>query len=83
MMAMTSPDARRRLLEEKLRALRAHVEATSDYVGPRFADEARKIHDGEVEERSIYGEATREEAEALIEDGVPCAPIPWIDRRDD
>lgn len=73
----------RQVVEAKLRALRAHVEATADYVGGGFADEARRIHDGEAEERAIYGEATAEDVEALVEDGVPCAPIPWIDRRDD
>lgn len=72
-----------RMIEEKLRALRAHVEATAEGVGKAFAKEARAIHDGEAEERPIYGEATPEEVEALLDDDIPVAPIPWIDRRDD
>ena len=82
-LAMTAPEARRRFIEERLRALRAHVEATSDYVGSSFADEARKIHDGEAEARAIHGEATPEEAEALRDEGVDCLALPWIQTRDD
>lgn len=48
----------------------------SEHVGTRFADEARAIHDGDAEERPIHGQATREEAKALIEDGIPVAPLP-------
>ena len=69
-------------IEEKLRALRAHIEKTAEPVGKNFAKEARAIHEGDAEERAIYGEATREEAQELLEDGVPVAPIPWIDKRD-
>jgi hypothetical protein len=56
--------------------LRKYVEANSDYVGPKFAEEARKIHYGEVEQRQIYGEATIDEAKSLIEEGVDVAPLP-------
>lgn len=49
----------------------------SDYVGKRFAEEARAIHDGDSEERPIHGQATPEEAKALIEDGVRVAPLPF------
>jgi hypothetical protein len=58
---------------------KAQAEAlkTSDYVGTRFAEEARAIHLGETEERTIHGQATPEEAKALIEDGVPVAPLPF------
>jgi hypothetical protein len=49
----------------------------SEHVGRRFADEARAIHLGEVEKRSIHGEATRAEAEALREEGVAVAPLPF------
>ena len=77
------PDAVRREVEARLRALRAHVEANADYVGSGFATEARRIHEGEAESRAIYGEATPEEAEELRDEGVPCARVPWIDRRDD
>lgn len=64
-------------------ALRAHVEATADYVGPRFAAEARRIHAEGGAERAVWGEATPSEARALAEDGVPVAPLPWLPRRDD
>lgn len=48
----------------------------SDYVGDRFADEARAIHLGEADTRSIHGRATRADAEALAAEGVPVAPLP-------
>ena len=56
--------------------VRRHVEANFDYVGDRFADEARSIHEGKAEDRGIYGEATPVEVKALISDGVPVAPLP-------
>ena len=56
--------------------LRKYVEANADYVGPKFAEEARKIHYGETEERQIYGEATIDEAKDLIDEGVDVAPLP-------
>lgn len=49
----------------------------SEAVGDRFADEARAIHLGEAEARIIHGEATRAEAESLIDEGVPIAPLPF------
>lgn len=61
----------------KLRELRKQVESNCDYVGGKFAEEARKIFYGEVESRAIYGETTPGEAEALQEEGVPFAAIPW------
>jgi len=48
----------------------------SEHVGSRFASEARAIHDGDAPERPIHGEATVQEAKALIEEGVPVAPLP-------
>ena len=60
------------------RALRKEVERTSDYVGPRFAEEARKIHYGETGKRNIYGEASDREAKELTDEGVPVTAIPWI-----
>ncbi|HWA01491.1 MAG TPA: DUF1178 family protein [Caulobacterales bacterium] len=56
--------------------VREHIKENFDYVGDKFADEARKMHDGETEERAIWGEATPAEARALAEDGVPVAPLP-------
>lgn len=67
--------------EHALAALRAKVEAESDYVGQAFAREARAIHAGEAPERQIYGEARLDEAVALIEDGVPIAPLPFTPTR--
>jgi hypothetical protein len=56
--------------------VREHIKDNFDYVGDKFADEARKMHDGETEERAIWGEATPEEAKALEEDGIPASPLP-------
>jgi hypothetical protein len=65
-------------MEQELKAFRAHVEANSDYVGRNFASEARKIHLGDAPERAIFGEANLTEARALIEDGIPIAPLPFL-----
>jgi hypothetical protein len=65
-----------------LQRMRSEVEKHCDYVGPDFADEARKIHHGEVEPRPIYGETTEEQAESLAEDGIQVARIPWVPRAD-
>jgi hypothetical protein len=65
-----------------LRELRSKVEANCDYVGPAFAEEARRIHYGETEPRGIYGETSDEEAEALDEEGIEFAKIPWVPRHD-
>ncbi|GAA0590753.1 DUF1178 family protein [Caenispirillum bisanense] len=66
-----------RKLAEALGQLQKAVQDNCDYVGDRFAEEARRIHYGETETRGIYGETTREEAEALREEGVAFATIPW------
>ena len=65
-----------------LQRLRTEVEKSCDYVGKDFAEEARKIHNGEVEARGIYGEATDAEAESLAEDGIDVARLPWVPRAD-
>ena len=65
-----------------LQRMRAEVEKHCDYVGPEFADEARRIHRGEVDERPIFGEATDEQAESLAEEGIDVARIPWVPRAD-
>ncbi len=70
-----SAKLRRTLLE-----LRRQVEENFDYVGPQFAEEARKIHYGETEERAIYGETSDHEARALEEEGVSVRRIPWLPR---
>lgn len=59
-----------------------YVEENCDYVGDKFADEARAIHYGEAEERGIYGEATVDEATDLIEEEIPVNRIPWRRRTD-
>lgn len=66
--------------EHVLRAMREHVEKHSTYVGPRFAQEARAMHLGEREASAIHGEASREEARTLLEEGVPIAPLPFVAR---
>ena len=56
--------------------VREHIKENFDYVGDKFADEARKMHSGESEERAIWGEATPEQARELAEDGIPASPLP-------
>ena len=63
-----------------LQRLRSEVEKNCDYVGPQFAEEARKIHRGESEKRGIYGESTPAETEALADEGIEVARIPWVPR---
>ena len=58
------------------------VEAQCDYVGGSFPEEARKIHYGETDARPIYGEATRQEADSLKEEGIEVAAIPWVRKPD-
>lgn len=70
--------AAHRELAEAMRRLRAEVEARSEYVGPRFPEEARKIHYAETPARGIHGEATREEAQALREEGIEFFPLPIL-----
>jgi hypothetical protein len=65
-------------LAAAMRKLRAEVEARSEYVGPRFPEEARKIHYEETPARGIYGEATREQARALTEEGIEFFPLPML-----
>lgn len=67
--------------EAALAELRRQVQENSEYVGDSFAREARAIHNGEAPERSIYGEATGEDARSLTEDGIPVAPLPFIPTR--
>jgi len=74
--AIMSPPERE--LRKKLKELRDHLTKNSDYVGPRFPDEARKIHYGEIEHRSIYGEASPEEAKEMHEEGIEFHPLPIL-----
>lgn len=66
----------RAMMMEAMGAVRRHVEENFDYVGDRFAAEARAIHQGAAEARGIFGEATSAEVKALEADGVPVAPLP-------
>lgn len=68
-------------VEAAIQALRREVEANSDYVGLKFVDEARAIHEGRAPGRAIHGEARPDEARKLLEDGVPVAPLPFIPRQ--
>lgn len=67
--------------EQALRDLRRRIEASSENVGRDFAAEARRIHEGEAPRRAIIGEARLADAKALVEDGVPVAPLPWSSRK--
>jgi hypothetical protein len=75
--AAPEPSAQmREMMMTAMGEVRRQVEENFDYVGDRFAKEARDIHDGKSEDRGIYGEATPKEVKALIEDGVQVAPLP-------
>lgn len=65
-------------LRKKLKELRDHIVKNADYVGTRFPEQARKIHYGEIEHRSIYGEASPEEAKELHEEGIEFHPLPIL-----
>lgn len=67
--------------ETALEVLRRQVEANSDYVGLKFVDEARAMHEGRMPSRAIHGEARIDEARKLVEEGVPVAPLPFIPRQ--
>jgi hypothetical protein len=74
--AMMSPQERE--FRKKLRELREHLTKNADYVGRKFPEEARKMHYGEVEHRSIYGEASPGEAKELHEEGIEFHPLPVL-----
>ncbi|RFC67942.1 MULTISPECIES: DUF1178 family protein [Mesorhizobium] len=75
--ALAMGEQQRQVMAE-MRAFAEKVKADADYVGDRFAEEARKIHFGEADQRGIYGEATPEEARSLVEDGVEFMPLPVV-----
>ena len=76
----TSPTEAVEQVQMFMSKVRSHVETNFDYVGDQFADEARRIHYGETDEREIYGEATLDEAKDLVEEGVSVAPLPGADK---
>ena len=63
-------------LRKKLKELRDHLTKNSDYVGPRFPEEARRMHYGEIDHRSIYGEASVQDAKELHDEGIEFHPLP-------
>lgn len=67
-----------RQVRTMLRALREHVRRTSEHVGPRFADEARRMHYGESETRAIHGQASLDDARALLDEGIAVHPLPTL-----
>jgi hypothetical protein len=74
--AMISPQERE--LRSKLKELRDHLTKNADNVGKKFPEQARKMHYGETEHRSIYGEASPEDAKALAEEGIEFHPLPIL-----
>ena len=70
------PGKVREMFRRAAREVRRHVLNEFDDVGPRFADEARAIHEGQAEDRGIYGQASPAEVKALHDDGVQVAPLP-------
>jgi hypothetical protein len=74
--AVISPQERE--LRTKLRELREHLVKNAENVGQRFPEEARKMHYGEKEHRSIYGTASPDDARALHEEGIEFAPLPVL-----
>ncbi|HXP77067.1 MAG TPA: DUF1178 family protein [Stellaceae bacterium] len=76
--AEPSPADVRRLLQQ----VRKHVETNCEYVGDKFADEARKIHKGDADKRGIYGEATDAEHRELTEEGIDVHRVPWVPPND-
>ena len=74
--AMMSPQERE--FRKKLKELREHLTKNADYVGQKFPEEARKMHYGEIEHRSIYGEASPQDAKDLHEEGIEFHPLPVL-----
>ena len=70
--------AQERELRAKIKELRDHIVKNADNVGERFPNEARAMHYGDKEHRPIYGEASPDEARALIDEGVEVSPLPTL-----
>lgn len=75
---VAAADPRMQQMMQLVREVRRHVEENAENVGDKFAEEARKIHYGESEERGIYGNATQDDALALIEEGIEVHPLPRL-----
>jgi hypothetical protein len=65
-------------LRKKLKELRDHIVKSADYVGEKFPEEARRMHYGEIEHRSIYGEASADAAKSLADEGIEFHPLPRL-----
>jgi hypothetical protein len=65
-------------LRKKLKELRDHIVKSADYVGEKFPEEARRMHYGEIEHRSIYGEASPDAAKSLADEGIEFHPLPRL-----
>ena len=76
--AQFAANEQQRAMLRQLKALREKVLANSDYVGPRFAEEARRMHHNEAPQRGIHGEARLEDVKALAEDGIDVLPLPVL-----
>ncbi|PCI33082.1 MAG: hypothetical protein COB54_04880 [Alphaproteobacteria bacterium] len=83
-MEASAEDVKRALehMHNTMKKYRNHVKKECEYVGENFAKEARAIHDGDAETRGIYGEATLEETEELLNDGVDILPVPGLGKLD-
>lgn len=83
-MEASAEDVKRALehMHDTMKKYRNHVKKECEYVGENFAKEARAIHDGVAETRGIYGEATLEETEDLLNDGVDILPVPGLGKLD-
>lgn len=77
-MPLAAPTPEHKPTLEMLRTIRRHLTEQADYVGDRFAEEARKIHYEEAEKRGIYGEATPQDVRGLIEEGIEFHPLPVL-----
>jgi hypothetical protein len=77
-MLAATVDPRQQKLVQMMRELRKAVEENAEYVGDKFAEEARKIHYEESEKRGIYGETTSQDAEELIDEGIEIHPLPIL-----
>jgi hypothetical protein len=74
--AMVSPQEQE--FRAKLKELKEHLTKNSDYVGQKFPEEARKMHYGDIEHRSIYGEATLQDAKEMHDEGIEVHPLPVL-----
>ncbi len=71
-------DPRSAMLLDMMREVRKSVAANAEYVGDKFAEEARRIHYAEADKRGIYGEASVQDAKALSEEGIDVHPLPRL-----